>query len=284
MTPTVAASKPPADALLVLPGFGYDRAGERAVRSLAPSLASEGIDLYLPTFVSRSGLGESRERLERFIRENRLNHYERLHVFAFIAGGWTFNPLAEAGVTPNLSTVVYDRSPYQERAPRIAVQKLPLLTWIRHGPVISDMARTPYAPLTERHVRVGLAVETVPTSFIKRFAGSARRLGPYDFACDAFGQRHDDCMYVAMNHDEVYARFGDLWPEVRAFIRTGRFTSSAIRTPPAAGMLPRGQRRDRANKLSIRRGASAFQTEGRRETLPAQAGSHAFIHRLGEGC
>ncbi len=261
VTPTVVASKPASDALLVRPGFGYDRAGARAFRALAPTLAAEGFDLYLPTFVARSGLDSSRERLDRFIRENRLNRHERLHVFAFIAGGWTFNPLADTGVIPNLSTIVYDRSPYQERAPRIAVQKLPFLTWVRHGPVISDMARTPYVPLTARDVRVGLAVETMPTSFIRRFAGSARRLGPYEFACDAFGQRYDDCMYVALNHDEVYTRFAEVWPEVRAFIRTGRFTRSATRTPPAAALFR--LKPEATSKSSTGGVASAFQAEDR---------------------
>jgi hypothetical protein len=232
--PTVTPSKPAVEALLVLPGFGYGRAGEHALRSLAPSIAAEGMDLYLPTFVSRAGLEESGERLRRFIRDNRLDRYERVHVFAFIAGGWTFNPLVDADVLPNLSTVVYDRSPYQERAPAIALKKLRFLTRLKYGSVVFDMARTPYLPITAPGVRVGLVVETEPTSFIRRFATSARRLGPYHFECDAFRQRHDDCSYVAMNHNELYARFAEIWPDVRSFIRTGRFTLSANRRPPAA--------------------------------------------------
>src|SRR4029077_11700229 len=58
--PAVSPSKPASDALLVLPGFGYSRAGEHALRSLGPSLAAEGIDLYVPTYVARSGLEQSR--------------------------------------------------------------------------------------------------------------------------------------------------------------------------------------------------------------------------------
>jgi len=238
--PVLAPSKPTADALLVLPGFGYSRAGEQAFRSLAPSMAAEGVDLYLATFVSRSGLEDSRERLRRFIRENRLDRYDRVHVFAFIAGGWTFNPLVDSDVLPNLTTVVYDRSPYQERAPRIARERLRFLTWVKYGSVVFDVARTPYAPLDAPDVRVGLVVETVPTPFIRRYAASARRQGPYRFECDAFGQRYDDCLYTAMNHNDLYVRFGEVWPDVRAFIRTGRFTPSANRTPqitetPAGG-------------------------------------------------
>ena len=134
--PAVAPSKPASDALLVLPGFGYSRAGEHAFRALAPALAADGVDLYLPTFVSRSGLDESRELLRGYIRKNGLGRYARVHVFAFIAGGWTFNPLAETGVLPNLSTVVYDRSPdSQERATRDCAGEAPFLNWLRYGPV-----------------------------------------------------------------------------------------------------------------------------------------------------
>ena len=200
-------------------------------------MAAEGIDLYLPTYVARSGLEQSRERLHRFFQDHRLDRYERVHVFAFIAGGWTFNPLGETRVLPNLSSVVYDRSPYQERAPRIALERLRFLTWLKYGPVVFDVARTPYAPLSIPGVKVGLVVETSPTSFIKRFAATARGYGTYDFKCDAFEQRHDDCFYVAMSHDELYARFAEVWPEVRSFIRTGQFSASANRTPPAGDTL-----------------------------------------------
>ena len=230
--PLSAPSMPAADALLVLPGFGYNSAGEQVFRSLARSMADDGIDLYLPTYVSRSGLDESRERLRRFIRDNRLDRYVRVHVFAYIAGGWTFNPLVETQALPNLSTIVYDRSPYQERAPRIALENLRFLTWVRYGSVVFDVARTPYLAVSTPGVRVGLMVETVPTSFIRRFTTSARRYGPYRFECDAFSQRYDDCLYVAMNHDELYVRFAEVWPEVRSFIRTGQFTPTATRIPP----------------------------------------------------
>ena len=50
-------------------------------------------------------------------------------------------------------------------------------------------------------------------------------------------QRYDDCLYLPMNHDELYVRFADVWPELLAFIRTGRFTSTANRTPPTGDPL-----------------------------------------------
>ena len=233
ITPKTAPSAPAREALVVLPGFGYGDDAERSLRAAAPALAADGIDLYVPAYLERGGLDDSRATLRRFITTQRLHRYERVHVFAFLAGGWTFNTLAEdATVLPNLATVVYDRSPYQERAPRIAAEKLPLFAWLRYGGVIFEMARTPYAPLPARDVRVGVIVETKPTPFLTRFNKTARSYGPYSFDCQKLGQPHADCMYAGLNHTEMYTRFSELWPDVRAFIRTGRFTDTATRTGP----------------------------------------------------
>jgi len=199
-------------------------------------MAAEGIDLYVADYISRSGLYDSRMRLARFFRDARLERYERVHVFAFIAGGWTLNRIIDDNPLPHLATVIYDRSPYQERAPRIADERLPTLTWFRYGSAVSDMARTSYYPLSTRGVRVGLMIETQPTGFIKRFAKAADEQGPYHFGCGEFAQRHDDCIYVGISHTDLYARFADVWPDILAFIQTNRFTPTADRTSPAGTM------------------------------------------------
>lgn len=223
------------EALLVLPGFGYSRDGERALRALADAAAGEGMALFVPTYISRGGLDRSRRNLEQFIATHQLGRYSRVHVFAFIAGAWTFNPMVDSAVLPNLATVIYDRSPYQERAPRIADDTLHFLTWLRYGSPVFDVARTPYPPLTRQGVRTALLVETVPTDFIRKREAKALAYGPLRFECDAFGQRYDDCAYVALNHDELYAQIDRVWPDVLAFIRNGRFTAGANRTPPGCG-------------------------------------------------
>jgi hypothetical protein len=230
--PDLSATAPRSEALLVLPGFGYGPRAEHVLKTLSAEMKNDGFDLYVPTYISRGGLEKSRTQLQRYLREQQLDRYDRVHVFAFIAGGWTLNSLVEAKQMPNLATVVYDRSPLQERAARIATDDLHLLTWIRYGSPVFDFARAPYVPLDEPHVNVGLVVETRPTSFMKRHKGAAHRYGAFEFDCDGFLQPHHDCAFLAMNHNDVYRRFADVWPEVRAFIRTGHFTSGANRMPP----------------------------------------------------
>jgi len=229
------------DAVLVLPGFGYGSAGARTFESLRPSLEREGVDLYVAHYLTRGGLGSSRAKLEEFIRGNRLDRYERLHVFAFLAGAWTVNPLLERQMPANLASVVYDRSPFQERAPAIAVDKLRVFAWLRYGSTIFDVARTTYPSMTSPQVKIGLMVEDVPTSFITHHAKAAQAYGPFAFGCGDLHQQYDDCGDVPLSHDELYARFDKIWPELRAFIRDGRFTSAMNRTAPA-GDLP-GRRR-----------------------------------------
>jgi len=220
------------EALVVLRGFGYSGDGERAIRALQPAMAAQGFDLDIPDYISRSGLVESRRNLQRFMQDYTAR-YEKVHVFAFINGGWTVNPLIEASGAQKIATVIYDRSPLQERAPRIADEKLHFLTWVRYGSPVFDLAHTAYPPLTASGVRVGLVVETSPTSFVRDHEATARSYGAFRFDCDAFAQRHDDCMYVKFNHDEMYVHFAEVWPDVLAFIRSGRFSSAANRTPPS---------------------------------------------------
>ena len=209
------------------------------MRAVAPALAADGIELFIPRFVDRGGLADSRENLRRFIREQPFERYQRVHVFSFIAGAWAINPLFEAGSLPNLSSIVYDRSPMQERAARVASGALRPFTWIRYGTPVFDVARTPYPPLTRSAVRVGLLVETKPTAFVKRHAAAVRRYGPLQFECAALGQRYDDCAYLPFSHDEMYRRFADVWRETRPFVLSGRFSDNAMRQPPDTDPLRR---------------------------------------------
>ena len=103
----------------------------------------------------------------------------------------------------------------------------------RFGTTIFDIARTPYPPIARPDARVALLVESAPTKFIVSHANDADAYGPFEFDCDALGQPHDDCAFVPMNHSDLYVRFAEVWPEVVAFIRTGRFSVAADRTPPA---------------------------------------------------
>jgi hypothetical protein len=229
LVPAVAPAAPHGDALLILPGFGYGRGDGAGFATVARDADASGIDVYVPRYLTRGGLDANRRSLLAFVRDAHLDRYERVHVFAFIAGAWTINPLIDDGALPNLATIVYDRSPYQEAAPRIAARDLRIPAWLRYGSTIFDVARTPYPPLARDGVRVGLLVETRPTDFVTHHARPDDLPAPGAFECGAFHQRYDDCAYLPMSHDDLYPRFADVWPQVDAFIRTGHLSAEAHR-------------------------------------------------------
>jgi hypothetical protein len=229
LMPPLSPARPHEDALLVLTGFGYGRGDGAALADVSRRASAAGIDVYVPRYITRRSLDSSRRRLADFIRAAHLDRYERVHVFAFIAGAWTLNPLVDLGALPNLATIVYDRSPYQERAPRLAVRDLRVPAWLRYGSTIFDVARTPYQALSRPNVRVGLVIETEPTAFVRRHARPDDLPAASAFDCDAIGERYDDCVHVAMRHGELYTRFAEIWPDVDAFMHTGRFTDGAAR-------------------------------------------------------
>jgi hypothetical protein len=227
IVPALSPARANREALLVLPGFGYGRGDGDAFRAIAKRAPASGLDVYVPSYVTRGGLEDTRRALRQFIRGARLDRYERVHVVAFIAGAWTVNPLIDGGELPNLATIVYDRSPFQERAPALAVRDLRIPAWLRYGRTIFDLSATPYPPLARSDVKVGLLIETMPTRFVRKHARPADVPAADAFACDRIEARFDDCLHVAMTHDDVYTRFADVWPDVDAFIRSGRFLPRA---------------------------------------------------------
>ena len=111
------------------------------------------------------------------------------------------------------------------------------LTWLRYGSPVFDVARTavPAARVArrERRTRRGNHADRVRQESREPWHAAT---APSAFDCEAFRQRHDDCIYVPLSHDELYAGSPRLAGSA-AFIRAGRFTAAATRTPPAGDPL-----------------------------------------------
>ena len=228
---------PGREALLVIPGFGYDDRAGRIIRRTRDTLAGQGMDLFIAEYLRRGGVPSSRKALLDFYEKNNLHRYERVHVFAYIVGSWTINPAMGDSILSNVRTVIYDRSPYQERAPRVAVERLRFPAWFLYGSVLFDVAKSAYPPVDTAGRRIGILVETTPTGFIRRYAATAEGYGPFDFRCASLGQAYHDCAYVDLNHDEMYTQFPRILPDLLRFIRSGRFGDTLRRVPPARDSL-----------------------------------------------
>lgn len=221
-------SKDKKEAILILPGFGDSNRGRRHQLRY---FKDKGYDLYIPDFIDRNTVEQSMENLNLYYAENELFKYKKVHVFSYIMGAWAVNAFINKYGKHNIATIVYDRSPLQERAPRVAHEKIRLIGRIALGKILEDMSKTKYPPINELGIRIGIIVESKATPLIRFFKKTAMSYGPIDWNDIDFQQNPDDLIYTYLNHDQMYIRFDVIGADIVNFIQTGKFLESSRRHP-----------------------------------------------------
>jgi hypothetical protein len=218
------------EALLIIPGFGSRSEG---VGDIADYFRGKGYDVFIPSYISRDSLNACVENLDRFISTNKLKEYKKLHVFSYIIGSWTLNRWLVKNPQNNIATIVYDRSPLQERAPYAIDKDLHLIVRLLEGDIVREFSTIPYEPvLNDTTVNIGMIIESRATRLIRGHKKSAMELGPLDWSVEGRKQLCDDYLFTVNNHDEMYHDFDLIGPEIFHFIRNGKFTETAVRTKP----------------------------------------------------
>jgi hypothetical protein len=216
------------EAILILPGFGSKLNGTKAQRRF---FAKKGYDLFIPDYLSRKSMAATLEKFDRFFEKQHLNEYRKIHVFSYLVGSWTINNWIEKHPENNIFTIIYDRSPLQERAPQVVVSESPLINFAA-GPVLRDFSRMPYPVLQNKNgIRTGIIIESKATKYIKRHKKAALALGPVRWDFENLGQPADDFFYTWLDHDRMYKRFDVIGEEIFFFIKNGRFSENARRKP-----------------------------------------------------
>ena len=109
------APKSEKTALLIMNGFGGSRSGCKAQMAF---WQDAGMDVYIPDVLLRESLEASSEALADFVEEYDLAEYGEVRAICYIAGAYLLHTQLEATPMPNLTAIIYDRSPTQERAPK----------------------------------------------------------------------------------------------------------------------------------------------------------------------
>ena len=157
---------------------------------------------------------------------------EVLAVCRRVLGGWTLNAWIARHPESNIATVVYDRSPLQERAAYVAVHDFPFLTWLAAGKIVREFSQTPYPPVPNGAMNIGIILESRATKLVRKHKETALSLGEVRWDVAGLGQDCDDYLYTLNNHDEMYHDLAVIGDEVLYFIRNGRFTPDAPRNSP----------------------------------------------------
>ena len=223
-TNTIIAEK---ESILILPGFGSTLHG---TKDLFHFFSQKGYDVFIPNYISRKSIGNCTEKLDKFIVKHKLLSYKKMHVFAFILGSWTLNNWLKAHPKHNINSIVYDRSPLQERAAFVITTDRPFLFRIALGKIIFEFAKTPYFPIDfAKNISVGLLIENSATKLIRKHKNTAMTLGALNFSVDSLHQNYDDYFYTRLNHDLLYSKLDRYGQEILHFFKEQRFSTNAIR-------------------------------------------------------
>ncbi len=209
------------EAILILPGFGSKVYG---IKKIAAYFKRSGYDLYIPKYISRKSVEKSVETLDHFVMNHGLKEYKKLHVLAYIFGSWTINSWITKHGKCNISTIIYDRSPLQERAPAALVEDSPVLSKILFGNAMKDFCTTPYISMNDSSIYKGIMIETYATHLIYKHQKTALKSGTVKWDPVSLNQQFQDYCYLPLNHDEMYKKLDIFGNEVINFITLHAFS------------------------------------------------------------
>ena len=216
------------EAILILPGFGSKLQG---TKKIADYFFNKGFDIYIPDFLSRDSISDCVTNLDKFIIKHKLSRYKSIHVFSYIIGAWTINSWITKNPNNNIATIIYDRSPLQERAPYTVVKDIPLIGWLLFGNLVKNLISSEYPPIQNGKIDIGIIIENKATKFISKHRKTMFILGPVNWDASNLKQEYDDKIYTVLNHDQMYKRFDIIGEEIFNFIRKKKFTETAKREP-----------------------------------------------------
>lgn len=153
------------EAILILPGFGSRSHGTKAQ---ADFFFKKGYDVFIPDYIARNSINDCVINLDKFISKYKLRDYKKIHVFSYIVGSWTLNQWLIQNPKNNITSIVYDRSPLQERAPYALVKDFPCIIKILAGNIMKEFSKTPYPPITKQKISVGIMIESKATKLIRK--------------------------------------------------------------------------------------------------------------------
>ncbi len=212
------------EAILVLTGFG---SFYHSPKNQKINFKQDGYDLFIPDYIDKNSIALCSEHLEAFIVKQGLSKYKKIHVFAYILGAWTLNTYLEHNTLPNLASIIYDRSPLQERVPGILVKSNPFLSRLVFGKLIAEIAHTPYKAHQQQNENIGILIECKATKVLWKKKKEYDLMPAPSFSVEQLNQGHTDYCYFFISHDELYTQLEKVGPSIFTFYKTGKFSVDA---------------------------------------------------------
>ncbi|MFT6501009.1 MAG: hypothetical protein ACJASQ_001119 [Crocinitomicaceae bacterium] len=222
--PSIDRSKK--EAIIVLPGLGD---GKKQRKAQKETFNVPGYDLFIPDYIDKESFDATYSKFIDFHKDQKLGEYKKLHVFSYILGSWTINTFVNKNGIQNIRSIVYDRSPMQERAPIIIVENIPRIAKMMFGALPKDLSLMPYPTIDTQNVNIGIIVEGKATGIMRHFKEETIAKGAYDWGNIDYNQNYDDLMYTHLNHNEMYLQLDYFASHMTNFFETGSFLMHAQR-------------------------------------------------------
>lgn len=216
------------EALIILPGLGDSKKGRKHQKEFFENI---GYDLFIPDYIARGSFEGTIKKFTNFYTDQQIDQYKKVHVFSYILGSWTINSFINREGIKNIKTIVYDRSPLQERAPLVIVDRIPLIGRIVSGNVLKDFSKISYPPIKNEELNIGIIVESKATPLIRKFKKRTMSYGSIDWNYLDSQQSYDELIYTRLNHDEMYYSFNEIGDEIIEFIKFSKFKKDAKYSP-----------------------------------------------------
>ena len=222
-TKTISEKK----ALVILNGFGDSKKNRKVQKKF---FQNKGYDLFIPKYVKRKSLKLTQQTFTNFYYSNNLDSYKEVNFLCYIVGGLVLNKHIEKNGKGKIIKIIYDRSPIQERAAKVATNKLPIISRIMYGKVLSDFSKEKLVSLTnDKDLDIGLIIENKATRLMRFFEKSAAKYGEYNFNATQIESNYDDFIHTILDHDMMYTRFDIIGDEIFYFLQNSKFPVNSRR-------------------------------------------------------
>ena len=214
-------------ALVILNGFGDSKKNRKIQQEF---FHEKGYDLFIPEYVEKHSIDLTVSTFSSFYDKNNLDEYKEVKFLCYIIGGYVLNQHIEKNGKGKITTIIYDRSPIQERAPKVAAKKLKLITKIYYGKVLFDFSEIEINPLRNKDsLIIGVIVENKATKLMRFFKRTSNSYGNYNYNAKEIERNLDDFIHTYLDHDLMYRRFDVIGQEILHFLEKGRFSENAKR-------------------------------------------------------
>jgi hypothetical protein len=214
-------------ALVILNGFGDSKKNRKIQQEF---FQEKGYDLFIPEYVQKKSIDLTVSTFSSFYDKNNLDEYKEVKFLCYIIGGYVLNKHIEKNGKGKITTIIYDRSPTQERAPKVATARLPFISKILYGKVLADFSEKKNNSLSDANgLKVGVIIENKATRLMRFFKKKSDSYGNYNYNAEEIEKNLDDFLHTYLDHDLMYKSFDVIGKEIFYFLENGKFTENAKR-------------------------------------------------------